>query len=314
MPDFSIKQSDVLPVLNDTLTYSDGTAANLTGASVTFVMRALTANNPTVKAAATIVSPPAGTVSYTFTAADTAVAGQYVANWIVTFSGGNVQTWPTVGAIEITVEENLTTAGGARLVGLGEVKDYLNLAANDRSRDAKLLRYIDDIAPTVEFLTGPILQRLYQNETYDGGGWFVSLRHRPIIEVHSVVEYRGPIPYNLTQVPTPDLGTIYSYMFQPPGRVVRRTVGGGVTSFPPGPDQVWVTYTSGYAQVPRNVTMGTLELIRVNFQETQEGRPGTAGGGMVDDDDLTGHTILGFFVPNRVRELLGPNKRHPSVA
>lgn len=33
MPDFAIKQGDVLPVLSDTLTYSDGTSVNLTGAS-----------------------------------------------------------------------------------------------------------------------------------------------------------------------------------------------------------------------------------------------------------------------------------------
>ena len=133
-----------------------------------------------------------------------------------------------------------------------------------------------------------------------------------MLTVNSVTEYRGPIPYPLQQVPTPDLGTIYSYMFEPPGRIVRRTVGGGMTAFPNGADSVFVTYTAGYAQVPANVTQAACELARVHFQTTQQGRP-RPGQSMVDDDE-PGREIMGFFVPNRVRELLEPNERHPSIA
>ena len=65
--DFTIKQGDVLPVLNDTLTYSDGSAVNLTSATVKFIMRSLTATLPTVNTTATVVSATAGTVKYSFT-------------------------------------------------------------------------------------------------------------------------------------------------------------------------------------------------------------------------------------------------------
>jgi hypothetical protein len=58
-----------------------------------------------------------------------------------------------------------------------------------------------------------------------------------------------------------------------------------------------------------------LEPIRVNFQDTQQGRPRAGGGGGdVNDDDLRGTVAMGFLVPNRVREYLSPKKRHPSVA
>ena len=60
----------------------------------------------------------------------------------MTFSGGTVMTFPTDGYIEINIEENLTTPGGARLVSLGEIKDHLNIPAADRTRDAKLLRML----------------------------------------------------------------------------------------------------------------------------------------------------------------------------
>lgn len=317
MADFTIGQGDVLPVLNDTLTYTDGTAVNLAGCTVRIIVRALTGVNPIINTTTgvTIVNAAAGQVSYTFTANDTALAGQYLAKWQVTFTGGQIQQFPTIGEIEITVEENLTTPGGARIVGLGEVKDHLRIPATDRTHDWRLLQMIDASTPVIENITGPILQHMYQDETYDGGNWFISLRHRPVIDVHTVIEYRGPIPYVLTQVPTPDLGTIYSYMWQPAGRIVRRTVGGGITTFPPGADQIFVTYTAGYVRVPFNVREATLELIRLNYQPTEQGgRPAFGSGGRDTSDDLTGTVMMGFFVPGRVRELLSTSKRHPSVA
>jgi hypothetical protein len=314
--DLVIRKGDTKPVLSYTCTDSAGAAVNITGATVTFVMRAITATGPAVNAAATIVSGPAGTVSYTFTANDTAVAGPYAGEFHVTFGDGTKQTFPGDGYLEILVEEDLVTPGGARLVTLYEVRDHLRLQTTDRSRDARLVQMIDAVAPVVENISGPVLQRIYQNETYDGGNGFISLRHRPVLEVHSVVEFRGSIRYELTQVPTPDLGTTYSYMFEPPGRIVRRTVGGGMTSFPPGADQVFVTYTAGRATVPPNIREGTLELIRVNFQQTEQGgRPQLgAAGGMSMDEIGGGAQMLGFFVPNRVKELLAPSGRHPSVA
>jgi hypothetical protein len=39
MADFTIKQGDTSPSLTDTLTYSDGTTVNLTGASVNIVVQ-----------------------------------------------------------------------------------------------------------------------------------------------------------------------------------------------------------------------------------------------------------------------------------
>ena len=115
MPDFSIKQGDVLPVLSDTLTYSNGTAVNLTGSTVNFVMRSITAPLPSVNAAATIVTPASGTVSYTFTTTDTAVAGRYQATWIVASPGYQVQQFPTDGYLDIAVQENITSAGGQQI-------------------------------------------------------------------------------------------------------------------------------------------------------------------------------------------------------
>lgn len=315
MADFTIKQSDVLPILNDQLSYSDGTNPNLTGHTVNLVVRALTANDVTFNKAATLGSSSTaasvGGVSYTFTAGDTNLPGLYVAYWHDITAG---QVFPSVGYLTLEVQENLTTPGGSTIVALGDVKDYLNIAGSQRTHDGELLRFIAGITPVVEMLTGPILQRTY-DETYDGGTQFISVRHRPIIEVNHVWEFRGPILYNLQQINNPAEGTIYSYMFEKPGRIVRRTVGGGVTTFPPGFDSVFVNYTAGYQQVPENIRLGALEIIRVNYQQTQQGpRPGFGGGSAPQNEDVPGQQILGFFVPGRARELLAPSRRHPSIA
>lgn len=309
--DYVAKKGDSGPVFTATILDQTGAVVNLTGASVTFVARALTASAPAINAAATLVTPASGTVSYTPTAQDTANAGTYMVEWHVTAAGGAKTTFPTDGYQLLWIEEDLVTPGGAMLVSLPEVKDHLRIPNTDRSHDYRLRKMIDAVLPVVENITGPVVQRVY-TETYDGGSWFISLRHRPVLEVNSVVEYRGPIAYNLQQVPTPDLGTIYSYMFEAPGRIVRRTVGGGITPFPPGADQVFVTYTAGFQSTPANIREGALELIRVNFQPTEQGgRPSWSGG---TADDQTPGLMLGFFVPGRVREMLSPSKRHPSVA
>ncbi len=59
MPDFSAKAGDTAPTWSDTLTYSNGNAANLTGASVQLVVRSWNSPAPLFNSAATIVAPDA---------------------------------------------------------------------------------------------------------------------------------------------------------------------------------------------------------------------------------------------------------------
>lgn len=62
---------------------------------------------PTVSAAATIVSAAAGTVSFTFTAAQTATPGLFYSEWVVTFSAGVVTTSDNDGHDTVEIVENL---------------------------------------------------------------------------------------------------------------------------------------------------------------------------------------------------------------
>jgi len=80
------------PLVTDTITNPDGSAKNLTGATVRFRMRPAHASNLVVDSAATVVSAPAGTVSYQMLVGDTATAGRYAAWWQVTIGGVPVDT------------------------------------------------------------------------------------------------------------------------------------------------------------------------------------------------------------------------------
>jgi hypothetical protein len=106
--DFYIKKGDRLPALERTLLYSDGTAINLTGATVKFVFKkpgsaSAVIGNATVEDAAT------GAVKYEWGASDTETKGIMTGEWEVTFPGGKM-TVPNNRHMTIVVHEDLGDA------------------------------------------------------------------------------------------------------------------------------------------------------------------------------------------------------------
>lgn len=107
IPTFYIKKGDLLPAIQATLKATDGTALNLTGATVAFKMKLREAANPKVNAAGTVVDAATGVVKYVWQGTDTDTVGVYDAEWILTFSG-NKQTVPSNGYFRVSVEAPLS--------------------------------------------------------------------------------------------------------------------------------------------------------------------------------------------------------------
>ena len=94
---------DTGPVITGTI-HKKGSLADredLTGSTVTFQMRRARDRKLMVDSAATIITPASGTVSYTLEENDTAIPGDYLYEWQVTFVDGKKQT--TFEAKELTI-------------------------------------------------------------------------------------------------------------------------------------------------------------------------------------------------------------------
>lgn len=107
MSNFDIKQNDTLPLLIANLKNSDGTAINLTSTTVLFKLININNDALIINTAATITSASLGTVEYTWTANDTSVVGEFKGEFEITFSGGEVQSVPTKGYINIRIHNDL---------------------------------------------------------------------------------------------------------------------------------------------------------------------------------------------------------------
>jgi hypothetical protein len=317
--DLTINAGDTQPVLTKTLEYSDLTPVDLNGKTVTFELRSMMAAQPVaLTGAVTIIDAANGIVSYTFSAADSALPGNYIASFVVT-AGSDTMTFPTEGYLWVKIQASLT-GEAQQLVGLPDVKDYLGISGNDRTVDAKLMRWISAVRPLVEHITGPVLPQQFE-EWHQGGQCYIMLHRRPstalgtspIITLVACSEYNGPIEWPLALVPSPDQGQLYSVMLNARlGQLVRRTAGGGEQPFPYGDQAVHVIYEAGQASVPDNVYEGTLELLRDNYMTTQP--VGTGSQTLADEQDARAALPQGSYVSSRVKELLEPNKRFPSLA
>lgn len=99
---FTLKENDTKPILTAVLQYADGTALDLTGASVYFVMRD---RHGIVKVMgnATILVPASGKVEYQWQKGDTDTEGPYEAEFVVMYPDGFVQTVPSDGYLAVRV-------------------------------------------------------------------------------------------------------------------------------------------------------------------------------------------------------------------
>lgn len=108
MSTFFIKRNDTGPSIAGTLERPDGTAVDLTGATIRFHMRVKGSGTAKVDAAATIVSAAAGSVKYDWQSGDTDTAGFFQAEWEVTYSDGTIETFPNYEFQEIQIFEDIT--------------------------------------------------------------------------------------------------------------------------------------------------------------------------------------------------------------
>lgn len=104
--DFTIKQHDELPELVVTLKDALNAVVNVSGATVRFIMNVKGGAN-VINQPATIVTPSAGVVKYTWQEGNTDTVGTYSGEFEVQFGDGRVETFPNNKYIQIKVFADL---------------------------------------------------------------------------------------------------------------------------------------------------------------------------------------------------------------
>ena len=201
----------------------------------------------------------------------------------------------------------------ADLATLSQVRMACNIPAADTTQDAELQLFLSAATAVVENITGPIVSRSV-TETHDGGAGTrttLVLRQRPLLSIQSVTEYVGLTANSLVQAATPAASTAFSYTVDmETATLTRRLSSGQSFAWAWGDQNVTITYTAGFATVPLNIVLATLEQVRHMYQTTQlGGRPSFGGTG--DGGYQTGY---GYGIPNSVREYLQANQRIPGIA
>jgi hypothetical protein len=101
---FFIKRGDTAPAIRFAL---EPVATVLTGATVRFLMRVRGGAQVAEGLAQIVTATGTPTVQYNWTAADTVEAGQFEAEFEVTYPDGAIETFPNAGFIPVRVGEDV---------------------------------------------------------------------------------------------------------------------------------------------------------------------------------------------------------------
>ncbi len=100
---FTIKQYNTIPLLEATLLDSNNQPVDLADATVVFTMRSRDNDTLVVDGDALVIDALEGKVAYPWVSTDTAVPGAYHGEFVVTYSGGGIESFPNSNYIDINV-------------------------------------------------------------------------------------------------------------------------------------------------------------------------------------------------------------------
>lgn len=264
-----------------------------------------TAGQPTDDAGTTmVITAPDGTT--TSPAPVHGLTGQYSQTVTATMAGNYlVRTFAaTVGyAAE---QQFYVQPQGFRIVGLTDAKAHINKTMTYSGDDNELRGFIDTAGELVDTLAGPTVNRTVI-EYHSGPARQIFPRLWPVVSITSVVEtWPGGPNYTLNQLT--DLGvppsTGYDFTFNPVDGSITRRVQNWDYAFPPGTNNIKLTYVAGRRQPwPAKIRLAALDEIAFLWRTSQAGRG--AGRPQIAATDQT-VDVAGFGpTPARVVGMLG---------
>ena len=186
----------------------------------------------------------------------------------------------------------------ADAVLIDDVLDYLNMDTPTAEEQAELTQYISAAVSVVEMYCGPIIAREVVDWDVTGLDTLV-LRHRPVVELVSLVDIGGTAVDPATVRVSRDIGWL-------------RLAGGG--RFPAGPFDV--TYRAGWAEtiadVPPALALACQVIVAHLFGDQR--RPTLGPQPEFRDDIVDASTVSsGFAIPYKARDLMAPYRMATTV-
>jgi hypothetical protein len=240
-------------------------------------------------AAGTAVDP--STIALTVTLPDAtsasptpvhAATGTYTYDYVPTQAGRHVARWvSTTPSAAFTDTFDVAPAAPPLIVGLAEAKAFLNIRDTDTAQDEELRAMLEGVTAVVEFGNGmdwpgvgPVVRRQVASTLYPTG-------------------YQSTMALPYANVLTIDSAAYVSDATSIP--VTGWNVDGGVvwlnagTVFPSYPFAL--TYTVGLPDLPANIRMGALEILKNAWATQRASDPAP------------------FLVPRRAMEWLAPDAK-----
>lgn len=253
---------------------------------------------------ATITLPDDSTTMPAVTNPDT---GVYLVDYTTVQAGRHTVRWVATDPDRAWVDVfDVRSAAGIALVGLDTAKRHLKIPKSDITQDDNLRGFLDSVTDVVQGITGMIVRQSI-TETHHGRNVSgVCLLRRPVLSVTSVSEHGvilDPDEYSLS-----DAGVLY------------RVSGFAEAKWRKGVNNIVIIYVVGRTAVQPSIMEGALELIRINYRPQLGGNYSAFDGGRSDDFGTDsnlgpqGQYRLGFFIPNRVMQLLAPHNEGPGLA
>lgn len=153
------------------------------------------------------------------------------------------------------------------VISLNEAKDYLNISSS--TSDAELGPFITAASQAWVNKVGPVAGSPTYSEWYDGGGYFISLRHTPVQSITSITEaLTATSVYTLNALVLDGTGSsdAYGYTFDQETGLLTRRASGAPSLFAAGIRNIHVTYVAGYATVPEDIKLAIKDLVHDMWQ------------------------------------------------
>jgi hypothetical protein len=183
----------------------------------------------------------------------------------------------------------VTTIEGG-LITLEYALEGLKYTGSSATRDADITAYVKAATPLIEHMTGRLLPES-KTRRFDGGKSALLLTDH-LANAAAV-----------TQV-TEDETVIADYVVDAEARIIYAGTRTAPRRFEYGIQNVAVTYTTGYMEIPQALQLAARELVRHMVQVgNQAGRMGPLANANPGENNAV---RMGFILPERVIELCAP--------